>query len=327
MKLIWKRNYNIKNRLYIEGLYLNEAGFTTDKNISYDINRRNNCALIKLSKSSDNKVTHNISRSGKVVPTIGVRNKAVESFINENSNMELFVFKGIIVLISKDKTNKNIALCEALILKNKDISSGIKRIFNTLVYMGLLNDCDLINDYINHFGAEYSKEKLVKQIPRKIISKYKQQLRKELKKEDKIKKEGFIKISNGFVLCLIVKDDVIEDTIDIDSPVENEVIEFLSVNYQYFNICLNNVKSYIKNQNNLDLKSYRYTSISNVISLKTKRKSLRILVLVELLLKDNISYINELIMLEFMYIEENYLDNRKQIKTLSPPNIKYLESV
>lgn len=327
MKLIWKRNYNIKNRLYIEGLYLNDAGFTTDKNISYDINRRNNCAIIKLSKSTDNKVTHNISRSGKVVPTIGVRNKTVESFINENSNMELLVFKGIIVLISKDKTNKNIALCEALILKNKDISSGIKRIFNTLVSMGLLNDCDLVNDYINHFSTEYSKEKSIKQMPRKIISKYKQQLRKELRKEDKIKKEGFIKMSNGFVLRLIVKDDITDDTIDIDSPIENELFDFLSVNYQYFNICLNNVKSYIKNQNNLDLKSCRYNSICSIIDLKIKRKSLRVVVLIKLLLKDNISYINELIMLEFMYIEENYLNNRKQIKTLSPPNIKYLESV
>lgn len=328
MKLIWKRNYNIKNRLYIEGLYLNDAGFTTDKNISYDINRRNNCAIIKISKSSDNKVTHNISRSGKVVPTIGVRNKSVESFINENSNMELFVFKGIIVLLSKDKTNKNIALCEALILKNKDISSGIKKIFKILISMGLLEDDILLNDYIHHLNLECSKERFSKIIPRRILSKYKQNLKKELKKEKKVKNKGFIRISNGFVLCLIVKEDVDKDIFEDDSFIIDELLEFLSVNYQSFIICLNNVKSYIKKHNNINCKDNRDLCSFNIIDSKLKlQESLKVLLIAKLLITNSISYINSLIKLEFMYIERNYLNNRRKIKTLSPPHIKYVESV
>lgn len=325
MKLIWKRNYNIKNRLYIEGLYLNNAGFTTDRNISYDINRRDNYALIKVSKSSDNKVTHNISRSGKVVPTIGIRNKAVETFINENTNMEMFVFKGIIVLLSKDKTNKNVALCEALILKNKDISSGIKRLFKILISMGLLEDCDLINDYISNFDYDRSNRRLIKHIPQKIISKYKQKLKKELKKEDKIKSEGLIRISNEFVLCLIVKEDVFNELSDDNPEIDDSILEFLSLNYQHFIICLNNLKSYAKQQKYFyNRQFYVLDNINDKFKIKA---SIRLILAKSILVKDSISYINLLILLEFKNIESNYLNNRKQIKTLSPPYIKYVKSV
>ena len=321
MKLVWKRDYNIKNRLYIEGLYLNDAGFCVDNKISYSINKCNNYAILKIAKSSENKVTHNISRSGKIVPTIGIKNKMVESFINENENMELFVFRGIIVLLSRDNTNKNIALCEALIVKNKEINEGIRRIFKILIAMGLLEDVDLIDNGIDKQLSYDLSEKNAKLLSTKLISKHKQKLWNKKINIMKCKKRSFFRKSNSYILCVIVKSSCDKHAGDIDLQ-ENDLLEFLAENYCCLTELSNEIESYFRKKIIVD--GTKFNVVSGLIKFQVNyKKSDRLMAILKFYIKSKISCINNLVMIRFKYLERYYLINRKQTKTLSPPFIKY----
>ena len=320
MKVIWKRNYNIQKRLYVEGLYLNEAGFEVGKGISYTLNKQNKSAMIKLSKRDDaNRVTHNISRSGKTVPTIGIRNKIVENFIDGNSNMEMIVFNGVIVLITRDITNKNIALCEALLTHNKCLKENIKQIFKSLVELGVIEDDIFLQEAALLSIENISINKVAKEIPRRILINLKKTLRKNLYKNTNSKNNLVGLSSNSFILCCII--EIKQGNIDDEDESDDLLGNFLSDNYNQIVGCSARLKSVIKQRIQLGRKSVVCRNIFNIslehyvaknIDFKDKITSI-------LTYKKRLFYFGVIVQVKIIHLGKIFLETRKQINTLSPP--------
>ena len=319
MKVIWKRNYNIQKRLYVEGLYLNEAGFEVGKGISYTLNKQNKSAIIKLSKQNDsNKVTHNISRSGKTVPTIGIRNKIVESFINGNSNMEMIVFNGVIILITRDSTNKNIALCEALLTHNTCLRENIKNIFKSLVDLGIIEDDIFLKAAESLDIGRESITQVAKEIPKRILMNLKKTLRINLYKDTSSRNNLIGSASNSFILCCII--EAKQD--DVEDKDENDLLgRFLSDNYNQVIGCSVRLESVVKQRIQLGRKSIIYKDVFN-ISLEyylTKDIDFKDKITFIMTFKKRLFYFNVMVLIKIIHIGKIFLETRKQINTLSPP--------
>lgn len=85
MKLIRRRDYKTKKRIGFEGLYLEDSGFLENTPIDCDIDKDNGSIMIRVvngSKNYSHTVTRNITRSGKTVPAICIKNKSIEKFID-----------------------------------------------------------------------------------------------------------------------------------------------------------------------------------------------------------------------------------------------------
>lgn len=94
-----KRDYNIKNKLYIEAKYLEEAGFGIGQNIIYKINKKKKkivVSTVDYSNSNTKKVVKTTNRVG-VTPVIDIRTKDIREFINSHDNIEVTVYKEKIV--------------------------------------------------------------------------------------------------------------------------------------------------------------------------------------------------------------------------------------
>lgn len=317
MKIIWKRNYNIKKRLYIEGLYLNEAGFNVGESISYTLNKQNKSAMIRLCKSKySNKVTHNISRSGKTVPTIGIRNKIVEDFINNNDNMELLVFNGVIVLINKNESNQNIALCQALIVHNSSLKSNIKKIFEVLINLKIVDDSIFINALESLNQDVRFTYKNIGKLPSRIINSLKRKFREQIYKNSKCKSTLASIASNSFVLCCIVKESIALDDIE-DDILTSFVFENLNVLRGCFNIACSIAKQRIR--------LYKKNGLSSILAsierCLIEKLNYRVISINLLSYNKRLSYYKKIIETLLRLLGYIFLRIRKQINTLSPPSI------
>lgn len=94
-----KREYKIKNRLYIEAKYLNEAEFTIGQNIKYKIDNKKKkvtVSVVNYEGKDTKKVAKTTSRIGET-PVIDIKTKDIKEFINTHDNIEVTVYKGKII--------------------------------------------------------------------------------------------------------------------------------------------------------------------------------------------------------------------------------------
>lgn len=106
---IRERLYKLKNRLYIEGQYLNDADFQIGQNIKYRINERKQKVTVVLSnEKTDNRVAQTTVRSGKVVPVIDIKTKEIREFFNSNSEIEVSIYRGRIIFTVKEEVSSKV---------------------------------------------------------------------------------------------------------------------------------------------------------------------------------------------------------------------------
>lgn len=109
LEKVRERIYKLKNRLYIEGQYLNDAGFEIRKSIRYEIDQVNNKITVVLSdETTGNRVAQTTVRSGKVVPVIDIKAKEVKVFFEKHNNVEVSIYKGKIIFTAKEEVSAKI---------------------------------------------------------------------------------------------------------------------------------------------------------------------------------------------------------------------------
>ena len=141
---IKKRVYKLKNRLYIEGKYLNEAEFTIGRNIKYEIDTVNKKVTVVLTEKdrSKNKVAQTTQRTGSIVPVIDIKTKEIKQFFETYSNIEVSVYKGKIIFTVKEslqvrvlefknsKTIKSFAVSVDTFAKAANCDINVSSLFN-----------------------------------------------------------------------------------------------------------------------------------------------------------------------------------------------------
>lgn len=328
MKLVRRRDYKTKGRLGFEGLYLQDSGFLNDKLINYSINRQNKSLMIKIArnkKSASHKVTHNITRSGKKVPAICIKNKEISSFIKDNSNLEILIFNGIIIVAAKD-SNRNVIISQALIAHNKSLKENIKRVFNSLVKLGLIDDSLLLNEFEDYENrdTQFPMNNIMR-IPKKVFNKLKTSFRTTIYKNYE-KRNVFESVSsNSLVLLSIIK----YKREPVTEPDEDESIleSFIGENYYALNRFSNIYSSYINHISYL-YGHHTYIFIMSALLLKNSCTiyigvidSIGFMTRINLLLcfYKRFEYFQVEINTLILYLGFLFLDARKQINTLSPP--------
>lgn len=98
------RKYNIKNRLYLEGKFLNEGGFKIKQHIKYKIDNVKKQVIVSLCDENvvgAKRVAKTTSRIG-VTPVIDIKTKDIREFFNSHDNIEVSVFEGKIIFKVKE---------------------------------------------------------------------------------------------------------------------------------------------------------------------------------------------------------------------------------
>lgn len=84
---IYKRLYNIKERLYIEAKYLTKFGFGIGQPIQYDIDQANHSITITAAESSRKHVAKTTQKTGSIVPVIDIKAIDVKKFFDKHKNI------------------------------------------------------------------------------------------------------------------------------------------------------------------------------------------------------------------------------------------------
>lgn len=320
LKLIRRRDYNTKKRLGFEGLYLEESGFKENTPIECSVDKNNGSIMITVvgdSRKCSYKVTRNITRSGKIVPAICIKNKTIESFVESFDNLEIIIFKGVIILASKDK-NRNIIISKALIAHNKSLRENIKTVVSSLINLGLITDSIML-DELNEvdISESYSFLENIKRIPKKILCNLKKTFKFNLVDKSKYVSGLTNTSSNSFILSCII--DNSKEDLDADEETEDGLIESLVLtNYFAINHCFLSLLSYksqvefLYRRHSKDCLIYVYKNIVNDTCFKEKIK-------LSTSFKKRIEYLNIQISFRLFQLGFLFLKIRKLINTLSPP--------
>lgn len=103
------RVYTIKNRLYIEGKYLNDAEFEIGKKITYKVdNVKKQVTVVLTNEASRNSVAQTTVRSGAVVPVIDIKAKDVKEFFQTHNDIQVSVCLGQIIFTVKEAIKNNV---------------------------------------------------------------------------------------------------------------------------------------------------------------------------------------------------------------------------
>lgn len=328
MKLIRRRDYKTKKRIGFEGLYLKESGFKENTPIDCSIDEINGSIMIRTvngSKKCSYKVTRNITRSGKIVPAICIKNKTIEHFIESFNDLEIIIFKGIIILAAKNK-NKNIIISKALIAHNKSLRENIKTVVSSLINLGLITDKVMFKE----FGEDILNDECcisnnIKRIPKKILCNLKKSFKFNLVERSKCINNVVSISSNTFILSCII--DNSREVLDIDDDeIEGNVIESLIlVNYFGIYNCFLSLMSYKIQRDFLygtyssedviltsECLLYVYKNIINETRFEEK-------ILLNMSFKKSIEYLSIQIVFRLLQLGYLFLKIRKLINTLSPP--------
>lgn len=107
------REYKIKNRLYLEAKYLNDANFTIGQSIEYKLNKdRKSITLTVIddsfkdtAKGTTKKIVKKVAKTRNRIgetPVIDIKTKEVKEFLNSHDNIVVSVFKGKIIFKVKE---------------------------------------------------------------------------------------------------------------------------------------------------------------------------------------------------------------------------------
>lgn len=320
MKLIRRRDYKTKKRLGFEGLYLEESGFKENTPIECSIDKNNGSIMITAvsgSRKCSYKVTRNITRSGKTVPAICIKNKTIESFVESFDDLEIIIFKGVIILAAKNK-NKNIIISKALIAHNKSLKENVKTVISSLVNLGLITD-NVIFDELNEIDIndEYGFSKNIKRIPKKILCNLKKTFKFNLIDKSKCLNSLTNASSNSFILSCII--DNSKEDLDTEEETKDSLIESLVLtNYFAINHCFLSLLSYksqvefLYRRHSKDCLIYVYKNIVNDTCFNEKIK-------LSTSFKKRIEYLNIQMSFRLLQLGFLFLKIRKLINTLSPP--------
>lgn len=121
-KLLKKRKYTLKNKLYIEADYLNKTVFKQGTGITYSIDYINKLVTVVATNEKTRNHVSGVTqtRTKKVVPTIDIRKSDVREFLKNVGQLEVSIYEDKIIFSAI--ANENEELNESLL---KDANNNV----------------------------------------------------------------------------------------------------------------------------------------------------------------------------------------------------------
>ena len=176
-KLLKKRKYTLKNKLYIEADYLNQTDFKIGTSITYNINYNNKSVTITTSNENTRNHVSGVTqtRTRKTVPTIDIRKSDVREFLNNVGDLEVSIYENKIVFsvianekeqlqeeLLRDENNNVIELASYRESKNTVKSFAVNMPSNKIVVGGeQLSFASLFENNDNFFNPKELKNKAI----------------------------------------------------------------------------------------------------------------------------------------------------------------------
>lgn len=177
-KLLKRRKYTLKNKLYIEAAYLNKTVFKEGTGIKYVIDYINKSVTVV---ATNGKARNHVSgvtqtRTQKVVPTIDLRRSDIKEFLKSVGELEVSVYEDKIIFsaIAKEDEELNEDALEYIdnnvielskYKSSKQVSFAVNIPSNKVVAGGeSFNFKDLFSNTRSVFDAEYLKKKVIRVI-------------------------------------------------------------------------------------------------------------------------------------------------------------------
>ena len=176
-KLLKKRKYTLKNKLYIEADYLNQTDFKIGTGITYNINHNNKSVTITTSNENTRNHVSGVTqtRTKKTVPTIDIRKSDVREFLNNAGELEVSIYENKIVFsvianekeqlqeeLLRDENNNVIELASYRESKNTVKSFAVNMPSNKIVVGGeQLSFASLFENNNNFFNPKELKNKAI----------------------------------------------------------------------------------------------------------------------------------------------------------------------
>lgn len=100
-----RRNYKIKDRLYIEAKYLEKFGFGIGQAIQYSYNKNNHTIEVLPVGESNKHVAKTTQKTGSIVPVIDIKGEEVKEFFESRSNVQVEIKEGKIIFTVAEEIN------------------------------------------------------------------------------------------------------------------------------------------------------------------------------------------------------------------------------